>query len=193
METELDTALDRPVGSAQVLPPAGETVPTQISSRTQGKTMKLPVVIGVFIVLVAAGIGTGWGVSKLTGSGGGANKEVTAAPGTLTADQVVVGQVYGNDDESRFKDVSEGVVAEGGIDGEGTHHLVRPGGASQTVYLTSSVVDLDLFVGHKVQLRGETFSAQKAAWFMDVGSVKVVELNAGTADNPAQTDELPSE
>jgi hypothetical protein len=105
----------------------------------------------------------------------------------LTADEVVVGQVYGSDDQDRFKDISEGVVAEGGIDGEGTHHLVRPGGASQTVYLTSSVVDLDLFIGHKVQLRGETFSAQKAAWFMDVGSVKVVELNA------EQAEELPTE
>jgi hypothetical protein len=186
METDLDTVLNQPVVSPQVNQPVEE--PIQISNKSQGEPMKLPVVIGVFLLLIAVGVGTGWGISTLTGSSTGTLKQQqSAAPGTLTADEVVVGQVYGSDDQNRFKDISEGVVAEGGIDGEGTHHLVRPGGASQTVYLTSSVVDLDLFIGHKVQLRGETFSAQKAAWFMDVGSVKVVELNA------EQAEELPTE
>ena len=54
---------------------------------------------------------------------------------------------------------------------------MRPGGESQNVYLTSSVVDLDLFVDHKIRIWGETFSAQKAGWLMDVGRVEVIELN----------------
>ncbi len=147
--------------------------------------MKLPVVIGVLVLVIGAGTAVGFGASKLFGKGESANKTALGAPGTISADQITVGQVYGVQDDSRYKDVSEGVIAQGGIDGEGTHHLVRPGGASQTVYLTSSVVDLDPFVGHKVQIKGETFSAQKAAWFMDVGSVKVVELNAAPAESPA--------
>jgi hypothetical protein len=181
METDLDQALDQPVGVP---------VAPVITNQQQGEPMKKQVVIGVFVLLIAAGIGTGWGLSRISGAGSGGNKQVTAAPGELTADQVVVGQVYGNDDQERFKDVTEGILASGGIDGEGTHHLIRPGGASQTVYLTSSVVDLDLFVNHKVQLRGETFSAQKAAWFMDVGSVKVVELNAQTETADPTAEEL---
>lgn len=192
METDLDTVLDRPVGTPQATPPAIDPVQTKISNRPQGESMKLPVVIGVFVILIGAGIGTGWGANKLFGASD-STKQQTAAPGTLSAEQVVVGQVYGNGDDNRYKDVSEGVIQAGGIDGEGTHHLVRPGGASQTVYLTSSVVDLDLFVGDKVQLRGETFSAQKAAWFMDVGAVKVLELNVQTPDAPSNGAELPTE
>jgi len=63
----------------------------------------------------------------------------------------------------------------GGLDGEGTHHLIRPGGDSQTIYLTSSVVDLSLFVGRKVKVKGETFTPQNAGWFMDVGVITALE------------------
>lgn len=146
--------------------------------------MKLPVVVGVLVLVIGAGVATGFGASKLFGSTKSVNTTPLGAPGTISAEQITVGQVYGIQDDARYKDVSEGIIVQGGIDGEGTHHLVRPGGASQTVYLTSSVVDLDPFVGHKVQIKGETFSAQKAAWFMDVGSIKVVELNAAAAETP---------
>ena len=61
------------------------------------------------------------------------------------------------------------------MDGEGTHHLEREGGASQNVYLTSSVLGLQQFVDRKIQIWGETFAAQKASWFMDVGKLKVLD------------------
>jgi len=67
------------------------------------------------------------------------------------------------------------VIEKNGFDGEGTHKLLREGGESQTAYLTSSVLDLDLFVGHKVEIWGETFAAQKAGWLLDVGAVKVLD------------------
>lgn len=192
MEADLDAALDRPVGGSPVSPVQIDT--HQQIRETKGEVMKLPVVIGVFVLLIGAGVGTGWGASKLIGGVGLGNKQLSAAPGTLNPDQIVVGQVYGQENPTKFKDVAEGIIQPGGIDGEGTHHLVRPGGASQTVYLTSSTVDLDLFVGDKVELRGETFSAQKAAWFMDVGSVKVLELNAQNPDLPTNSNQqLPSE
>ena len=53
-----------------------------------------------------------------------------------------------------------GDFAKGGIDGEGTHKLIRDGGPSKTAYLTSSVIDLDQFVGKKVKIWGETRAAQ---------------------------------
>ena len=85
------------------------------------------------------------------------------------------GTTVGVTDEKTFKDVVEGTLEGGGVDGEGSHHLVRPGGESQNVYLTSSIIDLDQFVDRKVRIWGETFSAQKAGWLMDVGKLEVLE------------------
>jgi hypothetical protein len=77
-------------------------------------------------------------------------------------------------DKKTFKDQAEGTLKEGGIDGEGNFHLERPGGESQNVYLTSSTVDLSLYVGKKVRVYGQTFAGQKAGWLMDVGLVEVL-------------------
>ena len=79
------------------------------------------------------------------------------------------------DDVKTFRDRAEGTLKEGGIDSEGTHHLERPGGTSQSVYLTSSVVDLDQFIDKKVEVWGETIGAKKAGWLMDVGKIKILE------------------
>jgi len=78
-------------------------------------------------------------------------------------------------DKKIFKDKAEGILKEGGIDGEGNFHLERPGGPSQNVYLTSSTVDLSLYVGKKVRVYGQTFAGQKAGWLMDVGYIEVLE------------------
>ena len=78
------------------------------------------------------------------------------------------GKIVGSKDTSVFKDMAEGTLDKGGIDGEGTHHLVRPGGDSQTVYVTSTVLDLQPFVGKKIRVWGQTHAAQKAGWLMDV-------------------------
>lgn len=83
--------------------------------------------------------------------------------------------VVGSADTKTFRDSTEGLLEVGGINGEGTHKLIRPGGESQTVYLTSSVLNLNDFVGKKVKVWGETFSAKKAGWFMDVGKIEVIQ------------------
>lgn len=77
-------------------------------------------------------------------------------------------------DKKTFKDKAEGILKEGGIDGEGNFHLQRPGGISQNVYLTSSTVDLSPYVGKKVRVWGQTFTAEKAGWLMDVGLVETL-------------------
>lgn len=77
-----------------------------------------------------------------------------------------------------FKDEAEGTVEKNeDLDryAQGTHKLIRPGGESQTAYLTSSVLDLDEYVGKKVKVFGETFGSNQVGWLMDVG--KVEEIN----------------
>lgn len=85
-----------------------------------------------------------------------------------------VGQVYGNTN-GNFKDSATGTVEKGGVNGEGTHTLIRPGGGDQKAALTSSIIDLDLFVGRQVEIQGETNDSRLAGWFLDVGSIKIVE------------------
>lgn len=78
-------------------------------------------------------------------------------------------------DPKLFPDSTEGVLKEGGIEGEGSFHLERPGGASQNVYLTSSTIDLSQFVGKRVKVWGKTYKGEKAGWLMDVGYLEVIE------------------
>lgn len=96
-------------------------------------------------------------------------------PSPKEKSSVEKGKIYGSDDASTFKDIAEGKLKEGGIEGEGQFHLERPGGPSQNVYLTSSLVDLSLFINRKIKVWGETQKAQKAGWLMDVGKIEVLE------------------
>lgn len=125
----------------------------------------------VIVVIILAGATTGWflaggSVRGITG------EKIAVAPG---ADIKEGGKVVGLEDKKTFRDNASGILEKGGIDGEGTHHLVRDGGPSQNVYLTSSVIDLDEFKGKKVEVWGETIAAQKAGWLMDVGKIKILE------------------
>lgn len=80
-------------------------------------------------------------------------------------------------DIKTFKDTTQGKIEVNDNKDipEGSHKLLRPGGPSQTAYLTSSVLDLNQFLGKCVQIWGETFAAQKAGWLMDVGRVKILD------------------
>lgn len=120
------------------------------------------------LIVVGAGIGSGWFLSgkKTTNSSPTGNTAPGATSGANEA---------GIADESTFSDTAQGMLEEGGISGEGTHHLVRPGGESKYVYLTSTVIDLQSYVGKNVQVWGQTVTAQKAGWLMDVGKIKVLQ------------------
>lgn len=74
-----------------------------------------------------------------------------------------------------FRDEAEGVIQKNDtLDkyAQGTHKLLRPGGESQTAYLTSSVLDLDEYLGKNVKVYGETFGSSQVGWLMDVGKVE---------------------
>ena len=126
--------------------------------------------IGGIVVLVLGGVTTGWFLSGKKASLGSPIGGSVAAPGAKSGTEEA-----GLADESTFSDSAEGLLEEGGISGEGTHHLTREGGISQTVYLTSTVIDLESFAGKKVMVWGQTISAKKAGWLMDVGKIRVIE------------------
>jgi hypothetical protein len=129
---------------------------------------KFFLVLGVTIFI---GIGSGFILARIAPNGLRNN----ALPSPKEKNAVEKGKTYGSNDTNTFKDSTEGTLKEGGIDGEGQFHLERPGGISQNVYLTSSLVDLSLFINRKIKVWGETQTAQKAGWFMDVGRVEVLE------------------
>jgi len=141
-------------------------VPSLVKSFTAPRKMGglvLPIIVA--LAVIGVGVGSGWFLSgnKVKGTS-------TVAPGAKdTAKEAGIA------DEKTFTDSAEGQLESGGIDGEGTHHLVREGGPSQNVYLTSTVIDLGSFEGKKVKVWGQTISARKAGWLMDVGKVKVID------------------
>jgi hypothetical protein len=122
----------------------------------------------IFVALL--GVGVGYGASVLTQQTG-----TSLVPSALNPNAPGKGKVYGsNADMAVFKDTADGTLKNGGIEGEGQFHLVRPGGDSQNVYLTSSTIDLSQFINQKIKVWGETQKAQKAGWLMDVGKVEVL-------------------
>lgn len=126
------------------------------------------IILGLIIALL--GVGTGFYLSRLSSGDLLFGGKIEVAPGAQVKEKEV-----GLKDERTFRDKAEGILEEGGIDGEGTHHLVREGGSSQNVYLTSSVINLDEFLGKRIEVWGETHKAQKAGWLMDVGRIKIIE------------------
>jgi len=133
---------------------------------------EIAILVVIFLVIIGGGIFSGRFLSKKRNSSSNSGE---LAKGSISQENIKKGEEFGLKDKQTFKDMAIGVLKEGGVDGEGTHHLEREGGVSQNVYLTSSVLDLHQFVGRKVQIWGETFSAQKAGWLMDVGKLKVLD------------------
>lgn len=157
-------------------PPAGKKFTQTLEPIPMAKksTNSLKIIL-LALTVVLLGIGTGYGLAKMGSSAPGVETPTTNTP--IESDQIEVGKVYGSQING-FTDEAAGVIVDGGINGDGTHRLLRPGGESQIVCLTSDVLDIDLFLDHKVTVWGETFNTLKCGWFMNVGRVEVQELNA---------------
>lgn len=156
---------------------ASNTV-NNIKPTTPLKLPKNPKII--YIVIVVLAIISGFSISRFlptqvsvsdSGTDISKNKEATKI---IEGQEIKVGTTYGNLSKN-FSDSTIGVIKSGGVNGEGTHTLLREGGVTQNAALTSSVVDLDLFVDKKVEVKGETNDSNKTGWFMDVGSIKILE------------------
>jgi len=129
-------------------------------------------IVPVFLMLAAVLLGIGSGVLV---SMKFSKAEDTLKGGNVANSVKNENKEAGIADEKAFPDTANGVLKEGGIDGEGMYHLEREGGPSQNVYLVSSVVDLSKFIDKRVQVWGQTFAGKKAGWLMDVGRVKVLD------------------
>jgi hypothetical protein len=127
---------------------------------------KTKIILAV-VVIVLAGSGVGYVLSTRL------NPQV--AGGTASLEEVKTDKEVGLKDEKTFPDSAQGILEKGGLSGEGTHKLVLDSNPKNAAYLVSSVVDLDEFVGKHIEVRGQTMDANKAAWLMDVGFVKLLE------------------
>lgn len=132
------------------------------------KKHSTPKILVLLLVMVVLGSGSGLLIAKGSTASTSSSNEINSK------DDIKKGTTFGVNDDNTFKDEAEGTLKAGGIDGEGQYHLVRPGGETQYVYLTSSVVDLSLLTGKKIKVWGQTQKAQSAPWLMDVGRVEVL-------------------
>ncbi|EKD63004.1 MAG: hypothetical protein ACD_52C00001G0005 [uncultured bacterium] len=133
------------------------------------KFSRLVVPLTLSFTILLIGTATGWLLAGQPGATLGQSSEKgqeNSKQGDLEA---------GIADDKAFPDSAEGELKDGGIKGEGTHHLDRGLGVEKDVYLTSTVINLDNFVGKKVQVWGQTITAKNAGWLMDVGKIKVLQ------------------
>jgi len=157
-EINNDTSDTRDLGKDAIL--------TKGFIKEERKDMKKAMIM-VFAGVIILGIFTGYLLTRF-------NQPKNAVSDTAAKSESVSNyeKAVGSADTKTFTDSAEGTIEKGGSGAEGTHQLVRDGGPSQTVYLISSVVDLDEFIGKKVKVWGQTQAAKKVAWLMDVGRIE---------------------
>lgn len=159
------------------IPNLSQTIPSAVNGFPASKNH-----LFILIVAIVLGLTTGFWISRfnpsdgslLDGAPSAGNEKSVSLDNIKSSQELKSGVLYGNQAQN-FKDHATGVIEKGSINGEGTHILVREGGPSQRASLTSSVVDLDFFVGKKVEVSGETNASNKTSWLMDVGTVKIIE------------------
>lgn len=124
-----------------------------------------------FLLVLSLGLGLGTGIvlAKKTATSGDSTVGVQTSKSVQTSTEV------GINDDSAFPDSATGILQEGGIRGEGTHHLDRSASHEQDAALSSTIINLDNFVGKKVEVKGQTISSKTSGWLMDVGKVKIVQ------------------
>lgn len=144
-----------------------QTIPLRVAPEKRSLSKAIPVLL--ILIVAVAGIFSGLIFSSRAKS----EKQLS----TISKEEDLPQEVKESFSQT-FKDQAEGVIEKNDkLDkySQGTHKLVRPGGESQTAYLTSTVLDLDGYVGKKVKVFGETFGSSQVGWLMDVG--KVEEIN----------------
>lgn len=147
---------------AEHVQPAVGVQPPVVKKLPVDNNTKMKVILtGVIVVLV--GVGTGYALSGVSAEVGSPTPTSNVAENPEGGTKV---------DESIFSDSAQGVLHEGGIEGEGTHYLDTGLGEEKYVYLLSTVLDLDSFIGKKVEVQGQTLAAENAGWLMDVGKIK---------------------
>lgn len=128
----------------------------------------------IIFIIIVGGIFTGYLLSRGS-EGKAATKKTKKLNGNV--ELIESKKEAGIKDPDVFSDSTEGKLEVNDFSKvkEGSHKLLRVGGESQTAYLTSTVIDLNKYVGQCVQVWGETFSGKEAGWLMDVGRIKILD------------------
>lgn len=137
--------------------------------QASGEKSAAPKIIQILIILIilVVGVGTGLIFSSRAKSQQLAQTLPTDTPLSSAQKQNV---------QTVTRDTAEGVIQKNDKfeqTAQGQWKLIRPGGDSQTAYLTSSYMNLDQYVGKKVKVYGETLGSEKVGWLMDVAKVEV--------------------
>lgn len=122
----------------------------------------------ILLLVVVAGLVTGRVLSRSRASS--STGEVAKI---LSSDKKEVGIK----DEKTFNTCASGTLEINETNGkktEGSHKLIREGGPSQTLYMVSSVVPLDDYLGKNVEVCGQTLNSKLVPWFMDIGKLKLI-------------------
>lgn len=143
------------------LPPNSAPTPVKTDSSKRWTNTLLFVVVFIFAVFL------GRFAAQLTA------RSPSDLPSVTYTQQSGSSKNYGQKNMKLCPDQAEGILKSGGIDGEGTHHLVRKGGKDQYVYLTSSTVNLNQLENRKVAVWGKTYAAKTAGWLMDICYLEV--------------------
>ena len=163
------TNKNQPQGGEQSQQQSSSSITQPMEPKKTAKFFAKIVPLLLIIVLIGAGIFTGLMLTSVNKS--------KASQGNVLSEENLAPEIKENFSQT-FKDEAEGIV-EKNDDFEkyaqGPWKLIRTGGESQTAYLTSSVMDLDEFIGKKVKVYGETFGSDQVSWLMDVGKVEVIE------------------
>jgi hypothetical protein len=123
---------------------------------------------GALIVIFILGATTGFVLANFQPKSSG-----TAGTGEKKVEVVQNATQSGIKDKKTFSDTATGILREGGFEGEGSYHLER-GAKDQTAYLTSTTIDLSVYIGKKVEVWGQTYASEKTGWLMDVGFAEIV-------------------
>jgi hypothetical protein len=146
---------------------AKQTIPLRVAPQRQTLSKAIPIL--VVLLVVAAGIFSGLVFSSRA-------KSENQAQSAVAKEEDLPEEVKQSFSQT-FRDDATGTIEKNDdLDkySQGTHKLMRSGGESQTAYLTSTVLDLDEYVGKKVKVFGETFGSSQVGWLMDVGKVEEV-------------------
>lgn len=172
MEVDVPKApVAKPVNPANVLEPQKPTVMKKFPDTKKAAKSNLVMVLIAFVV-VGMGVLTGW---FLSGTKASSDTKTGAANQSKNSDEKTAsGEEGALDEEVKYGEV-EGKLVEGGIKGEGTHHIERNNNPSQYAYLSSTVIDLDKYIDKNVHIWGETISSVNAPWLMDVVKIKIAE------------------
>lgn len=168
MEKVTKIVVDPKEHTLEPKPVGGVTLPPVTSSKGVGNNALL-IFVALLIVSLGLGIGTGFVFAKKGVQSGNSSVSVQSSNSVQTDKEA------GINDTSAFPDTATGVLTTGGIRGEGTHHLDRSETKEKEVALSSTVINLDNFVGKKVEIRGQTISSKTSGWLMDVGKIKIVQ------------------